>query len=145
MNKLLLLLPLIALCGCRRPEMFGRRFASEAMENRYRAVTIPINGYELRIVRPGDRVDVLATFDSTGAAGKKMMLTATVLQNVRVLGVERPRRGEEKGSLVLKLNPNEAQYAALGVKQSDLSIALRAKGDDETYPMEMATFLKFFR
>lgn len=123
---------------------FGRGFARELMEDGYRAVSIPVDAYQLRVVRAGDRVDVLATFDST-AGGVKRMMTATMLQNVRVMGVVRPDKGAEKGTLVLKLNPNETQYAALGIHQAELSIALRNPGDNDIYPMEVASFLKFFR
>jgi Flp pilus assembly protein CpaB len=131
----------------RRPlfsRLFSRCFARELLEARYRAVSIPINGYELRHIRTGDRVDVLATFDSQ-FGGAKRKLTATMLQNVLVMGVDAPCKGQEKGTLILKLNPSEMQYAALGVRQSDLSIALRRDGDNEIYPMEMASFVKFFR
>ena len=131
----------------RRPlfnRLFGRCFARELLEDRYRAVSIPISGYELRHIRTGDRVDVLSTFDSQ-YSGAKRMLTATMLQNVLVLGVDPPAKGEEKSTLILKLNPNEVQYAVLGARQSELSIALRHEGDNDIYPMEMASFVKFFR
>lgn len=131
--------------GCKPSCPFvGRGFAGEFMEHGYRAVSIPINAYELRRVRAGDRVDVLATFESI-RVDSKGLVTATMLQNVKVLGVERPGKGEEKGTLVLKLNPNEVQFAALGVRQAELSLALRAPGDNDVYPMELVSFLRFFR
>jgi Flp pilus assembly protein CpaB len=121
---------------CRR-----ERFASELMEPGYRAVAIPLPLWQTRHIRAGDRVDVLATFDST-IGGSKRAATATVLQNVKVLS---SRRSWKKGVLVLKLNPNEAQYAALSPNQADLTVSLRSAGDYDIYPMEIATFLRFFR
>ena len=46
---------------------------------------------------------------------------------------------------VLKLNPYEMQYAFLGPSQADLGVALRHRGDNDIYPLEMASFAKFFR
>lgn len=153
--SLVILLLAAGALGCSKPEsgelrrplfgrLFGRCFARELMENGYRAVSVPVHARDLRNVRTGDRVDVLSTFDSQ-YGGAKRMVTATMLQNVLVLGVDGPGNGQEKGELVLKLNPVEAQYAALGARQSELSIALRRDGDGEIYPMEMASFVKFFR
>ena len=121
---------------CRR-----ERFARELMEPGYRAVAVPFPGWQIRHIHAGDRIDVLATFQSR-IGGSDRMATATTLQNVKVLAV---RREWKKGVLVLKLNPNEAQYAALAPNQSELAVSLRAAGDYDVYPMEIATFLKFFR
>ncbi len=124
----------------RRPlfnRLFGRCYDNRLLENGWRAVSIPLPAYELRHVRVGDRVDVLSTFSVKQGAAKRDM-TATILQDVRVLGVD-------KDALVLKLNPNMAQYAALSVRQSELSIAIRKDGDADIYPMEMSTFEKLFR
>ena len=122
-----------------------RRFARELMENRYRAVGVRFDGWQLRHIRAGDRVDVTVTFEALMANGAKRKVTATMLQNIKVLGVERSWKPTEKGTLILKLNPIETQYAFLGPSQADLGVALRNKGDDEIYPMEMASFAKFFR
>ncbi len=50
------------------------------------------------------------------------------------------------GVVVLALNPNEMQYAALfSGKDQTLWLARRGKGDVETPPMEMASARKLFR
>ncbi|HXT01286.1 MAG TPA: RcpC/CpaB family pilus assembly protein [Elusimicrobiota bacterium] len=110
-----------------------------------RAVSIPIDEDQLLIVKPGDRVDVLAVFDAALASGAKEKVSATFLQNVRVLGVATTGAIHGKGVLTLELNPIEAQYALLGVRQADLGVALRTPGDVEIYPMEMSAFYRFFR
>lgn len=122
-----------------------RRFARELMEDRYRGVPVQFDAWQLRHIRAGDRVDVTATFEALLASGAKRRVTATMLQNVRVLGVDRPWRRSEKGTLVLKLNPMEMQYAFLGPSQADLGVSLRNRGDGDIYPLEMASFARFFR
>jgi hypothetical protein len=135
----IVLATLLAVCGAARCR--HERFARELMENGYRAVPVPFPGWQVRHIRAGDRVDVLATFESN-IGGSNRMATATVLQNVKVLSV---RREWKKGVLVLKLNPVEAQYAALSPQQSELTVSLRTPGDNDFYPMEISSFLKFFR
>ena len=51
----------------------------------------------------------------------------------------------EKASVSLALNPNEAQYLALAIKQGDTTVIMRGLGDAEMHPMEMASFRKLFR
>lgn len=155
-RKVLLLAPLLAAAALafagdaaepvrlgrdlRRPlfnRLFGRCYDKRLLEDGWRAVSVPLPARELRHVRVGDRVDVLSTFSVSQGVAKRAM-TATLLQDVRVLGVD-------EDALVLKLNPHQAQYAALGARQSDLSIALRKDGDADIHPMEMATFDKLFR
>lgn len=110
-----------------------------------RAVSLPIDEDQLLVVKPGDRVDLVAVFDATIASGTKEKVAATFLQNVRVLGVATTGSLRGKGVLTLELNPLEAQYALLGVRQADLGVALRTPGDVEIYPMEMSAFYRFFR
>jgi Flp pilus assembly protein CpaB len=100
---------------------------------------------QLAFLKKGDHVDVMVTFDAKMADDRKEKVTATILQNVRIVDVSKPGKGEERGTVQLLLNPNEAQYAALSDAQGDLHIALRAPGDTEMHPMEMASFRKLFR
>ena len=51
----------------------------------------------------------------------------------------------EKSTVSLALNPNEAQYLALALKQGDPTVIMRGLGDVEIHPMEMASFRKLFR
>ncbi|MCX5790177.1 MAG: RcpC/CpaB family pilus assembly protein [Elusimicrobia bacterium] len=117
------------------------------------------------MLKPGDRVDILVTFDAKMADQSKEKVTATILQNVLVLGVganlgqgltakqfgdkqgaeQQQAAFSEKGFLSLALNPNEAQYLALALKQGETTVVLRGLGDVEMHPMEMASFRKLFR
>lgn len=109
----------------------------------YRAVNIPLPDHQLAGLSVDDRVDVMATFEAEygKTQKKKERVTATILQNVRVLGVDKAA-----GLAALELNPNEAQYAVLFVDDGkELWLSKRAKGDDAMKPMEMAVARKLFQ
>lgn len=115
----------------------------------YRGTSIPIGGDQLLYLRKGDRVDVLVTFDAVmGGKDKKEWkekITSTFLQNIVVINVRKPEKVEEAGAVELMLNPVEAQYAALAISQGSMHITVRAPGDVELHPMEMASFRKLIR
>lgn len=124
--------------------LFEKRFDRRLLMDRARAATIPMNEDQLLPLRTGDRVDVLAVFDARTTRGTEKFC-ATILQNIMVLGVELSGNAKEKGTIRLRVNPYEAQYAILAAHQAELSVILRKDGDTEIYPMEMATFVKLFR
>ncbi|MBI5202324.1 MAG: Flp pilus assembly protein CpaB, partial [Elusimicrobia bacterium] len=131
----------------------------------YRGAILPIDSDLQKLLKPGDRVDILVTFDAKMQDSSKEKVTATILQNVLVLGVganlgqgltakefQQKTGGEqnsaafsEKGFLSLALNPNEAQYLALALNQGETTVVMRGLGDVEMHPMEMASFRKLFR
>ncbi|MBI4056685.1 MAG: Flp pilus assembly protein CpaB [Elusimicrobia bacterium] len=131
----------------------------------YRGSVLSVDHEFLQLIKPGDRVDILVTFDALMADSRKEKVTATILQNVLVLGVginlgqgmsasqAQAKKGteqnldafSEKGVLSLALNPNEAQYLALATKQGEPTVVVRGLGDVEMHPMEMASFRKLFR
>ena len=107
----------------------------------YRAVTLPAARHQLAYVKPGDRIDLMVTFEALLPKGDKEEVTATILQNVSVLNVDR-----SEGLIDLALNPNEAQYAVLSMEgKKTIWIERRAEGDVEMKPLEMASFRKLFR
>lgn len=110
----------------------------------YRAMSMPFALHQLRFVESGDRIDILTTFeaefDKKGGRSKEDV-TATIMQNVRVLSVDR-----KEGVIQLEFNPNEAQYAALfAAKDKTLWLLKRGAGDKDMKPMEMASARKLFR
>ena len=136
----------------------------------YRGVTLPMPGDQLLYLKKGDRVDLLVTFEAvmgdeakgknadkknskeTGAKQEpateehKEMVTATILQNVVVVNVVKPLKTDGTGAVELLVNPNEAQYAALSAaKGKSVGITVRAPGDVELHPMEMASFRRLIR
>ncbi len=130
----------------------------------YRGSILPVDNELMKLIKPGDRVDVLVSFDAQ-FQDRKEMVTATILQNVLVLGVgtnlgqgkdaktaQSAEKSEaaaaafsERGVLSLALNPMEAQYLALSGRLGQTAVVVRGMGDVEMHPMEMASFRKLFR
>src|SRR5688572_28863794 len=79
----------------------------------YRAIAVPVPWAEAIFIKKGDRVDVLATFDAIMVDKKTEKVTATILQNVVVLGAQAPSEAGGKWAIQLVVNQNEAQYLAL--------------------------------
>lgn len=131
----------------------------------FRGAILPVENELLKLIKPGDRVDILVTFDAVMADGKKEKVTATILQNVLVLGVgsnlgqgltadiAKQRAAQEaaaqafseKGILSLSLNPIEAQYLALSQKNGDVNVVVRGLGDIEVHFLEIASFRKLIK
>ncbi|HBA60628.1 MAG TPA: hypothetical protein DCZ92_07380 [Elusimicrobia bacterium] len=115
----------------------------------YRGTPLPVPGDQLLYVKKGDRVDLLVTFEAImndGGKERKEMTTATILQNVIVINVLKADKPEGAGAIELLLNPNEAQYAALSVARGKaINITVRAPGDVELHPMEMASFRRLIK
>lgn len=138
---------------------------SVAIPPGYRGAMLPIEPEMKALLKPGDRVDVLVTFDAMMNDGRKEKVTATILQNVLVIAVgsnlgkgmdakqfknlvaqdDKTAAFAEKATASLALNPNEAQYLSLALKQGETTVILRGLGDVEMHPMEMASFRKLFR
>lgn len=130
----------------------------------YRGAILPVDTSLLKLIKPGDRVDILVTFDAI-IGDKKEKVTATILQNVLVLGVgsnlgqgmtadlaKKQASAEaaamaftDKGVLSLAVNPLEAQYLALSQKIGEVSVVVRALGDVELHPIEIASFRKIIK
>jgi len=130
----------------------------------YRGAILPADSDLIKLIKPGDRVDILVTFDAI-VGDKKEKVTATILQNVLVLGVgsnlgqgisadlAKKQSAQEaamqsfsdKGVLSLALNPIEAQYLALSQKVGEVNIVVRALGDVEIHYMEIASFKKLIK
>lgn len=123
--------------------------AAPGLVQGYRGTTLPVGGDQVLYVKKGDRVDVLVTFDAKtqdkDKKERKEKVTATILQNVVVLNVRRPEKVDDLGAVELLLNPVEAQYAALSLAQGSIHIAVRAVGDVELHPMEMASFRRLIK
>lgn len=130
----------------------------------YRGAALGIDPEMRGLVKPGDRVDVLLTFDALMGDGRREKVTATILQNVLVMSVgrdlgpgltARPLRGSpaaderaaafsEKAMITLALNPLELQYLALATQQGSTAIGVRAPGDVIMTPLPMANLRRLF-
>lgn len=88
-------------------------------------------------VTPGDFVDILLT----QGAGETMR-AVTILQNVRVIGVD--QQSEEQidqpgiaRTITVEVSPNDGQKLALAQKAGTLSLTLRTLNSVEDKPLEM--------
>ncbi|MHB1043537.1 MAG: Flp pilus assembly protein CpaB [Eubacteriales bacterium] len=109
-----------------------------------RAVTISVTEVTgvAGMVRPGDHVDVLGTFDVQGAVGQeKTSLTTFVIQNIEVLSVDQttdPGRGQDAKkaaaparTFTLSVTPEQAQPLVLASEKSSIRLALRPGADHD--------------
>jgi pilus assembly protein CpaB len=103
-----------------------------------RAVSISVDSASgvNELIRPGDCVDVLGTFDE----GRGSSFASTVLQNVKVAAVEGRFNNSYKKSdnikgtfgpftATLELDPSEAEIIAFAENKGKLKLALRNPGD----------------
>jgi pilus assembly protein CpaB len=118
-----------------------RRNLSSLVQPGNRAVMVraAVDEQASELIRPGDRIDVIATMsDPKGAAASETRTAVVLLQNVLVLAVGGDTGSElkEKGSgrtgdlmLSLSLNIPEAQLLTLAVERGKLTVALRNPDD----------------
>ncbi|MCX7699023.1 MAG: Flp pilus assembly protein CpaB [Candidatus Goldbacteria bacterium] len=86
------------------------------------------------MIRPGDYVDVLLTFqDIDPITGKGTLKTATILQDIKVIatGTEfsLDKKNTNYSSITLALMPEEAELVTFAKEKGKISFALRALGD----------------
>jgi len=130
----------------------------------YRAFILDVNNNVSNLVKPGDKVDILLTFEASLKGGTKENMAATILQNITVLGVgsnlgqgldsagkaanaEKEANAaafSDRSVLSLALTPLEAQYLALAKEEGEITIVVRSNGDTKMYPMAVSSFSKLF-
>ncbi len=131
-------------------------FLAAALEPGYRAVAVNVNASTMAggFINPGDYVDVMLTYtvsipsvnvDETVQPDIQRVIdenvsryaTETVLQNVKVLAVDQRTVKDEEASakvgktVTLQVTEREAQVVSLANEMGDLSLSLRALGDDK--------------
>ena len=130
----------------------------------YRAFILEVNNNVTNLVKPGDKVDILLTFEASLKGGTKENMAATILQNITVLGVgsnlgqgldaagkaanaEKEANAaafSDRSVLSLALTPLEAQYLALAQQEGEITIVVRSNGDTKMFPMAVSSFSKLF-
>ncbi|MBP7792246.1 MAG: Flp pilus assembly protein CpaB [Candidatus Goldbacteria bacterium] len=97
------------------------------------------------MIRPGDYVDVLLTFqESDSSSGKGMIKTATILQDVKVIATGTEFSPDKKNtnynSITLALMPEEAELLVFAKEKGKVSFALRAIGDRAKEKIRQVSF-----
>lgn len=108
-----------------------------------RAVSVPVNAVSgvSGLVRPGDRVDVIATVE-LASGQENVAVTSFILQDVEVLAVDQnldetkpvPAGKEEAAmakTVTLAVTPEEARPLVLASEQGSIRLALRAPADHD--------------
>jgi pilus assembly protein CpaB len=113
-------------------------FMAALLEPGMRAVATEIEAETAAggFILPGDRVDVIVTFETdTVGGGSRTRMSRTILQNVRVLAIDQsPSRDEDDQAQIgstatLELSPYQAELLALAQGMGVLTLALRSLSD----------------
>jgi len=91
------------------------------------------------LIRPGDRVDVLVTYQGRGERGSQVSKTKTLLEYVEVFGMDDQTASHmddnaksahaKVASLIV--TPEQTNYLILAQKKGTLSLSWRRRSDDE--------------
>ena len=94
-----------------------------------RATIIRAEGSVAAAVTPGNRVDVLGTFQKPNSSDVKT--SVVLLQNVLVLGrkSDGEKRAGSNNELLISVTLAQAEILAVATKKGELSIALRSEDD----------------
>ncbi|NLX97700.1 MAG: Flp pilus assembly protein CpaB [Rhodopirellula sp.] len=121
------------------PEGIGPDVASQLAAGE-RAMTIPFEGCpaEAGLITPGAHVDILFR-TSTGTAGPSADTTVTLLEDVRVLAIDRQTLdgaapGEKKSGATVTLAVSPMQTRALKVVEGRGSLTLALRSGDDRLP-----------
>ena len=125
-----------------------------------RGIAVPVNETSgvSKLIKPGDRVDVMAVIDA--GSGRESKLVKTIMQDVSVLSIGRyitnnaarsveadPNTGDTRiralaedfsfSSVTLEVDPSQAQVLALllGAGDNSLTFALRNNEDSDRTPI----------
>lgn len=117
-----------------------------SLEKGKRAVALNVNAASTAggFITPGDMVDVIITFAIRPDRDEKEMteqvverfISETVLENVRVLAIDQQSQKPENGAKIgrtvtLEVDNKGARQLMLASQMGELSLALRAMGDEE--------------
>jgi len=106
-----------------------------------RVISIPVDDTHTisGLLRPGDRVDVLVTYQGRGERGTTVSKTKTLLEYVEVFSTDentatkmedKPNASRAK-NVGLLLTPEQTGYVILAQRKGSLSLSWRRRGDDE--------------
>lgn len=106
-----------------------------------RVIGIPVDDSHTisGLIRPGDRVDVLVTYQARGERGVQISKTKTLLEYVSVFGMDdqtaskmdEKSKGTHAKIAALLVTPEQAGFVILAQRKGSLSLSWRRRGDDE--------------
>ncbi|HWL10683.1 MAG TPA: Flp pilus assembly protein CpaB [Planctomicrobium sp.] len=114
---------------------------SVAIPKGMRVISIPVDDTHTisGLLRPGDRIDVLVTYQGPGDRGGRVSKTKTLLEHVEVFATDdlTVNKMDDNGknarakNVALLLTPEQAGYVILARSKGSLSLSWRRRGDDE--------------
>jgi len=106
-----------------------------------RVIGIPVDDSHTisGLIRPGDRVDVLVTYQGRGERGVPVSRTKTLLEYVEVFGMDdqtaskmdHKEKGVHAKIASLIVTPEQAGYVILAQRKGSLALSWRRRSDDE--------------
>jgi pilus assembly protein CpaB len=128
----------------------SRGFLAAVLGPGMRAISVPVTATSgiSGFVFPGDQVDILITHQLTGSGGSEAQHKAaeTVLQNVRVIGIDQKLDSKTGEALVahtatLEVTPKQSEIIAVAAEIGKLSLSLRslAAASNEKTPADSPT------
>lgn len=129
-----------------------------------RAYILEVKNQVAKMIKPGDKVDILITFDAQVKNSNKEKMSVTILQNILVLGVgsnlgqgldtasKNKNKEDEQNSaafsdmstLSLSLGLEAAQYLALAEEEGEITVVVRAPGDMNENSVPITSFSSLF-
>jgi len=111
-----------------------------AQNMRASSVDVKLSSSVSGFIVPGDRVDVLGTFDqSSSGGGIQEAVTKTLLQHIQVLAAgpktqqkEREDKPSDMQTVTLLVDPSGAEKLALGMHEGKIHLTLRNPEDSDT-------------
>ncbi len=123
-----------------------------AIPSGLRAVSVAVDeesgvGY---MIKPGDSVDVVLTYqDKTPDGKQKLMVTATVLQDVKIVAVGNDfsftKKSASYSSITLALTPEEAEMLIFARERGRISFSLRPLGDRTKEKIKTVAFQELMK
>jgi len=116
-----------------------------------RALTVAVDDISgvAGLLRPGDHVDVLVTFDHEA---EKATLTSLIMQNITILAVGQSLDGAQKGdkkvntqTVTLAVKPDQAPPLTLASENGTIRLMLRSPKDEGTVSLPSARMQNLVR
>ena len=120
-----------------------------------RAVSVAVNDVSgvAGLIKPGDKIDVIATMDLDSNNIGRVVQTGYVLQNIEVLAVNKNMEengvnetgNESQRTVTLAVNPSEATPLILATEKGSVRLILRGHNDEEVKGVpvyRLSNFLK---
>jgi pilus assembly protein CpaB len=118
----------------------GIKYLSRAVPQGMRAMTIPVDKISAieGLVRPGDNVDVVSTFNIPNEYGESDVVVVTIFQGVKVLATNRNlseiKTSPSIDTITIALYPDDIRTLAYILEWSTIRLVLRSPGDMITDP-----------